>query len=192
MRWMLVLFCAAPALAADHAEAPGTAADPAADIADFYAWADSGSFTAIITFAPLIAAGGDAVWDADVLYTVHIDTDGDNMPDHDLHVRFGQDGNGAWGVQAADIPGQSAPIEGAVGGLIDSGGVKLWAGLADDPFFFDLQGYQDTLATGTVGFDSTRDSLAGTNVTAIVLEVPLADVAGNSTSLATWATTARK
>ena len=193
MRWMvLVCLAATPSLAADHAEAPGAAADSAADLADFYAWADGDSFTAIVTFAPLTAAGGEATYDGDVLYTVHVDRDGDHMPDANIDLRFGQDGDGAWGVQAVGVPGQSEPIEGAVETAIDQGGVRLWAGLADDPFFFDLAGFNDTLNTGTVSFDSTRDGLAGTNVTAIVVEVPLADLADGSTTLSTWATSARK
>ncbi len=193
MRWLaLALLLGTPALAADHAEAPGAAADPAADIADFYAWSQSDRFVAIVTFAPLTAAGGDATWDADVLYTVHVDRDADNVPDVSMHFRFGQDGNGNWGVQATDLPGSVATVEGAVETPLEDGGVKLWAGLADDPFFFDIAGFQETLATGTVSFDSSRDSLAGTNVTAIVIELPVADVLGSGTTLSTWSTTARK
>ena len=188
----LLLLCVAlatPALAADHAEAPGAAADRAADIADYITWADSGSFVGIVTFAALTPAGGDAVYDADVLYTLHFDQDGDNVSDLDVHVRFGQDGAGAWGVQAM---GLGAAVEGPVETLNVEGDVKLWAGLRDDPFFFDLQGYGDTLATATVSFDSSRDSLAGTNVTAIVIEAPVATVAGGSAPFTTWVTTARK
>ena len=55
----LLLLCVAlatPALAADHAEAPGAAADRAADIADYISWADSGSVGGIVTFAALTPA----------------------------------------------------------------------------------------------------------------------------------------
>jgi hypothetical protein len=192
MRWLLLALCATPALAADHAEAPGAGADPAADLADYFAWAKADRFVAIVTFAPFTPAGGAATWDADVLYTVHVDRDGDNDPDVSILVRFGQAADGSWGVQAMDVPGQDMPMEGAVEAAIDAGGAKLWAGLRDDPFFFDAAGFGDTLATGTIAFDSTRDGVAGANVTAIVLDLPLAAVAGGSTTLNTWATTARK
>ena len=92
--------------AADHAEAPGTQADSAADISDFYAWhtADD-KVVAVIDFAGLAAAGDPATYDADVLYGIHIDNDGDNEPDLDVWVRFGQNGAGEWGVQVVDLPG---------------------------------------------------------------------------------------
>ncbi|MEN0060830.1 MAG: DUF4331 family protein [Myxococcota bacterium] len=189
---LTTLALAASALAADHAEAPGAAADAAADIADFYAWADGGRLTTIITFAGLTPAGGAATYDADVLYTVHIDNDGDNVSDIDVLVRFGQNGAGEWGVQAEGLPGAAGPLSGAVNTTLEAEGYQLYAGLRDDPFFFDLAGYTDTLTTATLSFDSTRDSFAGTNVTALVLEGPVDGYLDGGTSLNVWATTARK
>ena len=179
------------ARAADHAEAPGAAADPAADIADFYAWHTAyDTLVMVVTYAPLTAAGGAATWDADVLYGFHIDTDGDNVSDIDVRTRFGQDENDAWGMLVEGIPGER-PLVGPVATMAEGpSGAKAWAGLTDDPFFFDLEGYTDTLATGTLSFDSTRDSLAGTNVTSIVVEIPLSSL--GATELSLWATTARK
>ena len=173
------------AYAADHAEAPGTQADPAADIA-----ADDGKLVAIVTFAGLSAPGSSGTYDADVLYGFHFDTSLNGSSDADIWVRYGQNGAGEWGVQVTGI-GDST-IEGAVGGLIEGNGAKVWTGAADDPFFFDLQGFQDTLATGAVAFDSTRDSLAGTNVTAIVIEFPSDGFVSGEGSVSTWTTTARK
>ncbi|MEO0600567.1 MAG: DUF4331 family protein [Myxococcota bacterium] len=183
---------AATTFAADHTEAPGAAADPAADIADFYAWVDGGRLTSVITFAGLTAAGGAPTYDADVLYTIHVDNDGDNVSDVDVLVRFGQNAAGDWGVQASGLPGASGPLEGAVETTLTGESFELYAGLRDDPFFFDLAGYSDTLSTGTLSFDSTRDSFAGTNVTAIVLEGPADAWLDGGTSLNVWTTTARK
>lgn len=182
----------AGAQAADHAEAPGASADPAADIADFYAWVSNDRFVAAITFAGLGAAGQPATYDADVLYVVHVDNDGDNVSDLDILVRFGQNGAGEWGVQAEGLPGLMDPLSGAVATTLEDGDHRLFAGLRDDPFFFDLAGFQDTLMTGNVSFDSTRDSFAGTNVTAIVLEGPVTGFLAGGTGLNVWATTARK
>ena len=42
-----------------------------------------------------------------------------------------------------------------------------------------------------IAFDASRDGLAGTNVTAIVIEAP-ADVITADAPIRTWATTARK
>ncbi len=192
----VMLAVSATALAADHAEAPVASADPAADIADYFAWykkAD-GNLVFIVTVAPLtgaVADGGAAVYDADVLYGIHVDNDGDQVADHDLWVRFGQNAAGDWGVQAAGVPGAEAfsgPVESVV---TSDGGAQLWAGLSDDPFFFDLAGYQNTLSSATVAF-TAEDTLAGFNVTTIALEVDATLLLGSDGTMQTWATTSRK
>ena len=119
--WILaVTLLAAPAVAADHAEAPIAGADPAADIADLYAWHDGGSIHAVLTFAPLTVAGGNATWDADVLYGIHIDNDDDFIADHDVWIRFGTDSGGAWGMQVLGLPGADPTVEGPVETEIDA------------------------------------------------------------------------
>ena len=188
--------------AADHAEAPGAGADPAADIADFYAWhTDNDTLVAVVTFAGLGAPGDAAVYDNDVLYGIHIDTDFDHEPDTNIWCRFGDNGldaadeNFMRGVQCLNVPGAAGPLEGPVDGdpIVDADNenVKAWAGLREDPFFFDLTGYQETLDTGTIAFDSNRDDFAGTNVTAIVIEMDAAAAAADGTQLQIWATTGR-
>jgi hypothetical protein len=67
----------------------------------------------------------------------------------------------------------------------------VFAGLRDDPFFFDLQGFQDTLATATVAFTGA-DALAGLNASAIVFEMDSATLVGNGHNISAWATTGRK
>jgi hypothetical protein len=180
--------------AADHAEAPGTMADLAADITDVYAWhTENGTIVAVVDFAGLQEAGSTGTYDADVLYGLHIDNDGDNEPDIDVWVRFGQNGAGEWGVQALNVPGSDVPLEGPVDTVIDGGnGVQLYAGPRDDPFFFDLDGYKATLMSGTLMFDNTNDTFAGTNVTAIVIEMDADAAAGGGDGLQLWATTGRK
>jgi len=180
------------AFAADHAEAPVAAADPATDLADLYAWhTDDGTLVTAITFAGLGAAGAAATYDADALYGIHIDNDGDSVADVDIWARFGQDEMGNWGVQITNLPGTSAPIVSAVEQIAAAPGGSVYSGLRDDPFFFDLQGFNDTVSTGVLSFDNSRDSLAGTNVTSLVLEMDLASALQGSDSLQIWATTSR-
>ena len=181
---------AAPALAADHAEAPGTQADPAADIADFYAWSDGSTVTAIVTYNPLMIPGDPAVYDADVLYTIHFDLDADAVSDHDIHVRFGQNAEGSWGVQATGVPGAGAGVQGPVESVVAGPGSMLYAGLRDDPFFFDIDGFTETVTTGTLAFTAT-DGIAGANVMTIALEFDAPSLLGAGTAFQTWATTSR-
>jgi len=170
-------------VAADHADAPGTQADNAADIADFYAWhTDAGKVVAIITFAPLQTAGAEAAYDRDVLYTIHIDNtataagltsggeistnDNDNESDIRINVRFGQNYLGDWGVQVENLPGVDGAIQGGVDTTIDGGdGNMAMAGTFDDPFSFDFEGYEATItnaatSTGADDIDLAFGSLA--------------------------------
>lgn len=191
----LGLACAGTALAADHNEATGVKADGSADIDDVYAWHTAdGKIVAVVTFA---GQGGDPAgppdpYDADLLFGIHVDNTGDYVSDADVWVRFGQDGSGLWGVQFEGIPGGAAVTSGAVGATLDAGnGLRAQAGVFDDPFFFDLTGLNDTLATAAVSFQSTRDVFAGKNVNAIVLEMSTSAVTGTA-PLHLWATSARK
>lgn len=189
------------ALAADHIEAPIASADPAADIADFYAWnTKDDRLEAIITFASAGSSADGPIYDADVLYGIHIDNTGDNVSDIDVWIRFGQDSAGNWGVQAENVPGAKGAIVGPVETVIEAGdGISLWAGHAEDPFFFDLTGYTNVLKRGSLFdkggnllFDSTRDFFAGLNVTAIAVEMDAEAASDAFNDLQIWATTSRK
>lgn len=195
----LLLLAALPLLAtaADHSEAPGTRADPAADIADLYVWHAGDELVTVLTFAGGPAAGvpmaGKTQFDDEVLYTIHIDNDGDNISDIDVNTRFGQNPGGRWGVLVENLPGAKRPrVFGPADEVFGAGGdLEIFAGRTDDPFFFDLEGFQQTLATGAIAFDSGRDSFAGLNVTALVLEMDLAAATDGSDSVSVWATTGR-
>jgi len=187
-----LLFLAGPAMAADHAEAPGTQADPHADIGDFYAWhTDGGRFVSIITFATLGNTTTGPNLDPDVLYGIHIDRDLDNVADADIWVRFGQNADGDWGLLVQGAPGASGDIVGPVGELVEQDGIKVWVGHSDDPFFFDLAGFQDTLSTGTISF-TTADALAGLNATSLVIELDTAAATDGASFVQVWSTTGRK
>ena len=195
-----------PVEAADHLDPSGvvTAGD-SVDIADFYAWhdADADTLTLIVTYAGPVMPSADqaANYDPDTLYGIHIDNDGDNVDDHDIWVRFGQNDLGDWGVQVQGLPGEAGPVVGAVEATITGeGGTKVFAGLRDDPFFFDLVGFSttvqnlmDTADDADFAFDPSRDFFPGQNISSIVIEVPLAAAQGTSgeTSMGLW-TSARK
>jgi len=175
--------------AADHVEAPGTQGNPAADITDFYAWhKDDGKIVAIIGFAGLTEVGQPGTYDDTVLYGIHIDNNGDNEAEENIWIRFGKNGADEWGVQVEGLAAD--PVVGPVGTTIEAPlGLRVYAGLRDDPFFFDLDGYLMTLMTGDLSFDSKRDSFAKTNITAIVVEISTDAAKGDSDNIAMWATT---
>lgn len=205
-----------PAVAADHTDAPLTADDHAADLADLYAWhTDRGTVVAVLTFAPLLAPGDAPVYDADVVYVIHIDNtaspaeraqytdnDNDNASDIRIQARFGQNDQGDWGVQLIDVPGSEGTFEGPVETTLTSGSARAMAGMFDDPFFFDLEGFlatrtnlmsaanPDDFAFASLTAGAAVDTFAGTNTMAIVVELDAAiAVGGNPSSyLQLWAT----
>ncbi len=196
----LIATVAGVAPAADHREYTTATNDPAADIDDVYAWHNTtfGTFTAVITFAggaaPDVAKRTSPIYDKDVLYTLHVDTTGDDTPERNIYIRFGQNNVGDWGLQVQNMPGTTAAVVGKVNETVTVAGnpkLKVRAGLFDDPFFFDLEGFRSTLQSGTLSFSNTRDSFAEQNVMAIVLECDLAAM-NTGTKLKVWASTGRK
>ncbi len=194
MTALAVIVAQAPVEAADHNDSPAAKDDPAADLADLYAWhTEGGRLVLAATFSGLSEAGMPATYDDGMLYGFHIDRDADDASDHDIWIRFGQNSAGDWGVQVTGMPQSTDPVVGAVDEVLSSeAGEMVFAGPREDPFFFDLEGFKTTLDSGTVSFDSSRDSFAGTNVTAIVLEMDAAAAADGSDNLSIWVTTRRK
>lgn len=205
--------------ASDHIDAPVTQGTAAVDIGDFYAWhTERGTLVTIITFEPLLEAGADGSYDPEVLYTIHIDNtadpaeanqpddnDNDNEADIQIHVRFGQNDLGEWGVQFLDVPGADGPMVGPVQNPITSGSAQAMAGVFDDPFFFDFEGFTATIGNlmddteaADIEFASIQagapvDFFAGLNTLAIIVEFDIGlALDGNADNfLQLWATTGR-
>ncbi len=196
-----------PSRAADHADAPASALDPSADLTDVFVFRKQpGRLVGVIAFGGAPAPrprvdGPTGRFDPDVLFTFNIDTDRDARPDIQIRCRFGQNGAGAWGLELENLPGAGyryvfGPVETV---NTTPNGLRFYAGLRDDPFFFDGQGFAATLATfgdaslpdGSLQFDNTRDSFANRNLTAIVFEMDEAAAMRGSPQIFVWATTGR-
>lgn len=186
--------------AADHLDPPArtdpsvdTTPDRAADIADVYAWHTDTSVVIAMTFAGPNATTQPGTYDRDVLYRINVsNTAPGTDPNIQIRVRFGKDtGANQWGVRVTGIPGVKNGIEGPVETNLVKDGVTVRAGLVDDPFFFDLQGFKETRSTGTLSFDKNRNFFAGLNDTAIIMEIPKDRLAKGTQPLNIWATTAR-
>ena len=186
-----------PLRAADHLDPPartniGAASDVASDIADIFLFDDPTNINLVMTFAGPQAAGVLPTYDSNVVYCIHIANAGDAKVDNVvIYMRFGKDPEGNWGVQLLNVPGASGPIVGAVQTPLTSGPVQAEAGLFDDPFFFDLQGFNDTKATGKLSIMSNRNFFAGKNDTAIVLQMPRSAIVNPGFPISVWAETRR-
>jgi len=186
--------------AADHLDPP-TRTDPAldpvpdlpADIADIVAWHSDDTVKVIVTFGGPNSVTQPASYDRDVLYKILISTAAPtDTPEVVMRVRFGRGkGPNEWGVRIEGVPGVTGAIEGPVDTNLVKDGVTARAGLFDEPFFFDLQGFRETRSLNAIRFVNTRNFFDGNNDTAIVLEIPRDRFAGATTPLGFWTTTSR-
>ena len=184
--------------AADHLDPPARTdpnvdptPDKAADIADIYAYHTDTSIIIALTFAGPQPTNLPATYDRNVLYTINISNAGARTDaEFPVRIRFGFDGS-APGVQVTGLPGTTGPITGPVETTLTRDGVRVRAGLYDDPFFFDLQGFNQTRSTGTLAITNTRDFFAGQNITGVVIEIPRAAVVSGANPIDIWATSAR-
>jgi hypothetical protein len=219
---LFAVLASVAAISADHAESPGADADPAADLADVFIFTSpqAGNKTvAAITFggrsAPRSRIDGSFYCDPDVAYIFNIDREDqtrgfDNVPDVQVIARLGKDSGGACGLQLESVPGAGGTFSGPVEEVFTSpSGMRAFAGLRNDPFFFDAEGYAALVASfaapgqnGDVvgsfrlaGTQPRRDSFADRNVSVIVFEMPniaLAPASGTFLPrVRVWATTAR-
>ena len=209
-------------IAADHAESPGADADPAADLADVFIFPSpeaSNKTVGAITFggrpAPRSRIDATFYCDSKVLYTFNIDradANGtfDNVPDVQIFARLGTNSAGGCGLKLENVPGAGQTFSGPIGQVFtSSGGMRAFAGLANDPFFFDAEGFTalvnsfatagqsgDLVTAFGLGTRPRRDSFANRNVSAIVFEMDndaLAPIpaAGTRPKIRVWGTTAR-
>ncbi len=189
---------ASSVLASDHDEAPLVKEDAAQDITDLYVFeSGEGTTTIIVCWAGFNDSreqpDAEALYDENALYTIWVDNNGDNDADRAIYWRYGRNAAGDVGVQWEGVPGAPDYVSGPVETVFEAGdGARVWSGHADDPFFFDAQGYLDTLATGTVSFMSTGDFLAGFNVTAAAIEINTALLQDGDEPMQFWVTAARK
>lgn len=180
---------------------PGTERN--ADIADIFAWhtgsGTTGTVTTVLSFSgPNPASATQALaCDPGVVYFIHLSNDADMDDEFTIEGRFGLDDLGNCFVRITGAPGMAAGDELVVpaeynGTLtVPTGVVRAHAGLHDDAFFFDLQGFRDTVSSGNLSFTNDRDFFALQNTSAIVVEFPLLAIAPTNERFRIWASTNR-
>ncbi len=205
----------APAWTADHRDAPGVNEDPRADINDIYAFINpnTGNVVLAMTVNPFQIGGAPGIaFGQDVLYEFKIDNDGDNVEDLVVQTtftplvpgpqRFNVRGPAkpriagtASSLLLQDAPTISGPADGSVTAQASGKIVKAFAGVRDDPFFFDLI-FGFRLLGISPGGPLTRapgiDFFAGINCSIMAVELPAASLRGRAGDiLRIWGTTGR-
>jgi hypothetical protein len=172
------------AQAADHLDSPTVSSMGATDLTDVYAFAVSGDRSVLVAN---VNPGAGALpnstiyFGTGVQYNITVDTNGDARPDTTYLLRFGKVVNGQ---QSVSIWANGALWgKGTTGHTIAlSEGVRLWAGLRDDPFFFDLDAFKGNILGASNGRklcdDKKVDFFKGLNVSSIVLMLPNGELGG--------------
>ena len=146
----VALFAAPLALAADHQDGPAATADPSADITDVFAWmsADASMVNLVMDVFPF--ATGTPQFSNAVQYVFHTSS----------QASFGAAVAGTVNVICTFDTAQNISCwagdeyvtgnASATTGLSSaSGKLRVFAGLRNDPFFFHLDGFKNTVATVT-------------------------------------------
>ncbi len=196
----LLLLPADVAESADHLDPPtrtdagfDTTPDIPADIADVFAWHSNGTTKIAMTFAGPVATTAPTYYDRDVLYKINVSTQAPGTsPEFVIKFRFGKgQGPNDWGVRIEGLPGVTGTLEGPVETDLAANGVKARVGLFDEPFFFDLIGFRETRSFGTIRIRNDRNFFDGQNDTALVLEIPDANLGTIGSNLDVWGQTLR-
>ncbi len=147
------------ALAADHLDSKSVMEDPASDITDVYAWSDASNLVLVLDVAPL-ATASSKFSDA-VQYALHLESSagyGEAGEKMDIICTFDADQKiSCWIGDADYVTGDASATAGLASA---SGKVRVYAGLRADPFYFNLEGFKDTVATvdaaeGALAFDGS-------------------------------------
>jgi hypothetical protein len=211
-------------LAADHLDSVDLLDTPAADINDLYAFTTSSGDRLVIAmsvnrFANIPSLGGVTEFDPNTLYQFKIDNSDplDGVADHIIDVQFNMTGTelaSGSHIRITGLPalndGDATVLELGTAGTVVDGEVSVFAGLREDPFFFDLVWFFDVGGTHPLsavvndGDDfyhnvwavapdlmnaAAADTFMGANVSMIVLEFPTASVLGTNNTIGVWAAT---
>ncbi|HRQ64975.1 MAG TPA: DUF4331 family protein [Xanthomonadaceae bacterium] len=182
---LAALLLGGAAMAADHADSPITVRDPAADLLDLYAFVnpvDPGE--TILVMTTFNNAGFTSQFSDAVEYRFHIDN---GAGDSEILCLFPTPGR----VQCTGPNDLS--VSGQLGRTETNGDMRVWAGLRDDPFFFDGAAFNATRATGQPQFCMPGQNTFTGNVLAVVVGVRSAQLTNNGANpvLSMWLSTRR-
>ena len=206
LAFMLQLASVPSMEAADHGDAPLASVDQGSDIADVFAFLDPNDNTKVIlafdTHGFIVPAENANLgfFDSTITYRFQIENTGDAKGDGNIDVTFSKQTDRAMPQTAtikllsgatftAPTTISSATATTAPSPTITTdanSGVSFFAGLTDDPFFFDIPAelqYRKSRVDGSPNptfFNRKRDSFAGYNVEMIVLSVPATLLRGSA------------
>lgn len=193
---------------ADHRDGPAATGSAPLDITDVYAFRDPGATDNLVVGVGVNGLtppdkNGTTTFSSTGSYLLHVDGNGDLADDATATWKFDTSTPQKFtisGLPGGNITGTVTPA-GSAPSIATSGGIKAFAGLRDDAFFFDLTAFKHFVAGPYVPAAGLRsaadgapaDTFAGTNVTYMVLELPITALTGaansNTGTIKAWAST---
>ncbi|MFC1689012.1 DUF4331 family protein [Pseudomonadota bacterium] len=171
--------------ASDHGDGSHSENDPIADLADLYAFVDppceavagqgceADPIELIVALTLNPNATGAEQFSEDVVYHFYFENDAGADSQIDCSFTTGQV------VTCAGMGGLT--VSARVGEVGVNGDIRVYAGLRDDPFSWDLEAQERFQTMGIAAYtDPGTDSLAGTNVLAIVIGIKISAMSGGT------------
>ncbi len=225
-----------PSVSSDHADSPAVLARPGADLTDVYVFPapdNDNNVVLAVDAHPLIAAGmgPQTFFDPGVMYQFKIDNTGDHVEDLVIQFRASAPANGSqkitlYGPAKPNMVGTSSTWIKPTGTFAYNkatslgGGVKVFAGPREDPFFFDLarffaiipdrnfgnhgagktvpaateSGFRGFAAGSGCDTSPSQDFLAANkfNVLSLAIELPRTKLSPSAGKVSVWATASVK
>lgn len=143
-----------PAQSSDHADTPDIAANPSTDLSDVFMFPSKenpNNVVLVMCVNPLITSGNiaSARFDPNVLYQFKIDNTGDAVEDVVIQAKFDNSATQKVSISGPIKPSSPGTVNVqekaySVTGTINAAfsptaGMNVFAGVREDPFFFDLE-----------------------------------------------------
>lgn len=194
--------------AADHIDSP-TVTGQSTDITDLYVFRaqDPNNLVFIANTQGLLApsATSAAMFDANTLIEFNIDNNNDNVEDLVIQGIYNNGKMKIYGPVKPSETGSRSKLEGPVTAEVavtpygsaptvgTGGGLKVFAGPRDDPFFFDLNQFKKIIGGMATSFNNPgTDAFAGTNVMSLAIEIPKSMLNATNEKINVWLETKKK
>lgn len=165
---LLILFLAfwlvpGPSMAADHVDGPRASADPAADITDIFAWMSPDASKVYLAMDLVRNATTASRFSDSVQYVFRTSSQpsfgSTDKSEVDIICEFdAAQIIQCWIGNQDYVTGDASSVSGINS---EEGKVKVFAGLRNDPFFFNLSGFRKTAQTVTEAAASLTFDAAG-------------------------------
>jgi hypothetical protein len=167
-----------PAFSADHLDAPTVKTDHRIDINDVYVFhpgspQNLGRTVLAMTVNPAAGVISGTTFRPDAKYEFLIDTDNDAKPEITVRTQFSEPAGGQQDYRVHVVKGNDGNqiLHGTTNQVVTQGAATAFAGLRDDPFFFDLANFNNGATFCGAGLP-VSDFFLGLNASAIVIELP--------------------